>query len=686
METVYWEGEKLRNTHLFSTAAQIKMKTGNYCQHPKGSKAYFDFWKEEFRRCREGYEINGVHITGYNYFWLNYHQMDIVLNANAPTSRKIRGFPRFALMQYHFFKLVEYAEKVGKHICLLKPRGTGYSEIASAMGARDYTFSDKYENSVKHHKIFYFASELPFLNKDGVVSKAFENVNYLYSNTQGAMKHLRHEKDQDTAMHYKASMKKTDGTIEQTGGEIIGRVVDNVDKVRGARGYKLFFEEAGAFKNLEKAVEVARALVEEGGVITGTMVVWGTANEGNEIEGFRKIFSNPSAYNFVKFKNVWGDDNTDINTVPLNPLDYIEEDDDAPGCGMFLPRWAFMNRFLDEDGNPKKQEAYEYIVKERKKKESDPGAYHLFVGDNPIYPEEALRRKTGSPFNVAKLSKQLSDIRNKHTDNPVEKGYLHWVYKKGTNEVTGVEWEKNPKGNISITEHPQKNIDGRPYINLYVGGIDSIDKGTSESASTAGSQFCILIKKRTLGTGGNQYVCKYNERPLDVRDAYENSLKILTYYDCLANLEDSKISIIAYYREKKLLRRLIQRPRIARPDKATMKHSYLIGTPASEKIINHYVNLIKEYVNDFCHNIYYVDMLEQLRDYDVNNRTPYDIIAAMGMCEIYDEEIATIAPKLPNQQSEWKDIGWFTNSKGYKEFGVIENKQFKFNENGGLYS
>ena len=55
--------------------------------------------------------------------------------------------------------------------------------------------------------------------------------------------------------------------------------------------------------------------------------------------------------------------------------------------------------------------------------------------------------------------------------------------------------------------------------NLYVGGIDSIDIGTADSAnpSNKASSFCIVIKKRVLGLDNPQYVAMYKDRPKDPR-------------------------------------------------------------------------------------------------------------------------------------------------------------------------
>ena len=56
----------------FLEARNTKLKTGHYTSFYFGSKAYRDFWNEEYRRCREGMTVNGYTIPGTYYYFLNY--------------------------------------------------------------------------------------------------------------------------------------------------------------------------------------------------------------------------------------------------------------------------------------------------------------------------------------------------------------------------------------------------------------------------------------------------------------------------------------------------------------------------------------------------------------------------------------------------------------------------------------
>lgn len=46
------------------------------------------------------------------------------------------------------------------------------------------------------------------------------------------------------------------------------------------------------------------------------------------------------------------------------------------------------------------------------------------------------------------------------------------------------------------------------------------------------------------------------------------------------------------------------------------------------------------------------------------------------MAELADEELSGVVPReIEDTNEEWQDIGWYTDEKGYKHFGVIPKQQ-----------
>jgi hypothetical protein len=59
------------------------------------------------------------------------------------------------------------------------------------------------------------------------------------------------------------------------------------------------------------------------------------------------------------------------------------------------------------------------------------------------------------------------------------------------------------------------------------------------------------------------------------------------------------------------------------------------------------------------------------------------MVAAMGLCELADEELHGVTAKEINHfNNEFQDVGYYVDENGYKKFGIIPNKnkpQVNFN-------
>lgn len=107
----------------FTEARRIKQETGSYCTYPKGSKKYMDFWKEQYKRCNEGFISNGYRITGDNYFFLNFYRLKDISSARIAGSGRSSTFPSFYSKQYEYFHYIEICKMTDHDVCALKARG-----------------------------------------------------------------------------------------------------------------------------------------------------------------------------------------------------------------------------------------------------------------------------------------------------------------------------------------------------------------------------------------------------------------------------------------------------------------------------------------------------------------------------------------------------------------------------------
>lgn len=174
-----------------------------------------------------------------------------------------------------------------------------------------------------------------------------------------------------------------------------------------------------------------------------------------------------------------------------------------------------------------------------------------------------------------------------------------------------------------------------------------------------------------MGQADPMYVAMYKTRPRDIREAYDTSIKLLTWYNCKAVLESTRTAIITYFRSQKALHLLMKRPKSTMPN-VTKGNPNMYGAPATIKVIQHYRELITDFILDYSFTIGFIEMLEQFLDYSDEKKKFFDIVAAAGMAELGDEELSVRHPTVKEPESgEFRDIGYYYDGNGKKRFGII---------------
>ena len=511
---------------------------------------------------------------------------------------------------------------------------------------------------VRNSKSYYTASAENYLLKNGVLQKVWDILEFLNQNTEGGLRHARMKKNDP--MWKRASVLTTKGEESGWMAEIFGQIVDNPRKLRGARVEYLFMEEAGSYPDLITVWNQSEPLVKLLGKRIGVRCAWGTGGDssGAALFGLESLFLNPQAFDVLPYLNTYNKENAPVLT------------------GFFVPSFTCLPAFMDHRGVTDENKARAYYEEIRKTKLDNPQNYLLHCSEYCFYPQEALSRKGENQFDQVKLSEQLTKIQNltNKDDLPI-RGNLSYNYKDGTDEVVGVRFTRDPNGPIIVSEMPMTDDLGNPISNLYVAGIDSIDHAEDDSVvGDKGSKFCITVKKRTFGNSGNKYVCMYLERPKSVKTAYENALKILMWYNCKANLEDTKIGFRQWLTGQKLhYKYLMKRP--ASATSSNKRTDNLWGTPGSERMIKHGLELVSTFIDEFYYNINIEEILIQMQNFSYTMKGRYDVILAICYTEIADEDMVGILAKKEDTLTEWElgggDVGFYYNEQGTKQYGII---------------
>lgn len=643
----------------FTEAAIAKKKTGKYTTYPRGSRTHRKHWEEEMRRCKEGHVVNGYRVTGDHYFFLNYYILMNVRDVEAAGQGRTETQPDFWAKHYEYFHYIELCERLKRDVIAFKSRGVGFSEIATALGVRPYTTTPNY-NAV------YVAYSEGLL--EPTIAKAWAQLEYLNSETEGAFRRIRQNINQQWKKQ--ASKKTAGGEVSGHMAEITGIVVDNSRKLRGRRIDRLIYEESGSNPILKETYIKGNALVELLGKKIGTRVVFGTGGDtGPALSALDTMFKDPEAFKGLPYKHKYTRDGRESLTGYFLPAYSCVIGFEDPETG----KWV---NAMDHRGVTNTALARAYYEHERRRLAHLPAELIDYCAEYCFYPEEALIKQGQNDFNQVLLAEQYTEIeihKNPSIVKP-ERGRFFWTYNKA-GVIDGVRWQPDPTGPVYLSEHPVMGEDNTPLRNLYVAGIDSIDHGKEDSVvGDKGSKFAIVIKKRTHGIDqGNMYVCRYMERPPDVRTAYTIAAQILWYFGCKANLEDTKISFRSWLREKKWDHKmLMRRPNYAIDPNRRSKGNTLWGTPGSDKMIKHGLELIGSFIEDYYYKMNDVEMIEQLQKFDYDLKGQFDLVLAMVYAEIGDEDMFDLRVRENINTSEnFRHVGYYKDEYGRKQYGVI---------------
>lgn len=677
--------QRLHDTDKFRQAAIFFQQHGCYTLAPRGTTDYNKYWEQETDRCINGYTApDGEGITGYNYFYLNYSPI-MRLKEEEYTDRegnlrkrrqRILEFPSFWDYDYYYFCAIEQAELEGKHMAVLKCRQRGYSFKGGSMLVRNYML-------IPGSKNFAIASEQKFLIGDGLLTKAWQIMDFLDKHTAWAKQRLV-----STRMERTSGYKITDEFGKQTEqgylSSITGITLKNdPERVRGTRAKLVLWEEGGKFPSLLDAWRIEQPSVEtDDGKAFGLMIAFGTGGtEGASFEGLKELFYKPKSYNVLSFPNIW--DECRENTE----------------CAFFVPAYSNLESFdddgnqvyMDKDGNSYKEKAIQNLIDQRNKVK-DGGASQQsidrFISERPIRPAEAVLELGKNIFPRKLLMDQLTRIRtNKKLQSMKHIVDLEWdgngqvkATEKPSGDITNYPLKKGdkPHGSVVIWEYPVKD----PPLGLYIGGCDPYDHDDSFTNSL-GSTF-IFKRVRAGEAWTDVIVAEYSGRPDTAEEYYENVRKLLTFYNARLLFENERKGIYPYFTNKHCDYLLADQPdKIISEVFKDSKVQRRKGCHMTKQIRAYGEGLILEWLLDEfeeghpnVERVYSEPLIEELIENDgVRN---VDRVIALCMVMIYREELYQVkvsSAKEQNKQVELFEMPlfskqWFEEDSSTSEDGM----------------
>lgn len=714
MSTVRDNSGKWLDTSVFRKAGETFMKNGYYCPDPYGSPAWYEFWKEERRRCLKGYEVDGHKITGNYYFYLNYcpiQKVDI-LNATGRRANKIKGFPDFWDGDYNYFWIREIARDGilealhvpkeeqarinalpdeerfpilreyydtlglffdplpdqldgGLDLILGKARRRGFSfKNASVAVCNFFHRPHSYTMLIAYEKKYLFPG------KKTIFGKCKEYINFVNEHTAWKM-----PSDYiNTQQHIRASYKETKDGVDIEKGfmseiEAIS-FKDNPDAGRGADAYDIIGEEVGAWGTpggLKNTIAAMRSSSEAGMFKTGMMTMFGTSGdmEGGTVD-FADLFRRPKANGFMSFKDRWGKFKEKVE-------------------GFFFPKHMNTEGFYDENGNSDMEAAKQAELLTRKTL-IDNGATSTEIQkrmqEEPLDSAEAFALVAANTFPVVELQAQLDKVIAMNLQaikgTPVK---LHYVDGKIT--ATPI-LDGSAKPITSFKDIPL-DIQGCPIIyefpadppaGLYKIGYDPIRQ--EHGTSLAG---IIVYKGTQVGSYTHdipvaEYVGRYDD-PDDIDRVAEMFADL---FNTKVMYENEVTGVKNYFRRIKRLSLLALQPdTVISKNIKKSKVARVYGCHMNEQLKDAGERYVKSWlltVLDYDENdnpvrvidrIYSIRLLEELISYF--RKGNFDLVSALFMCMFQVQEEV-----LGKEYGEEEDT---PKSKKYRQLMEMMQTNFK---------
>ena len=678
----------LENADYFRQAALHYQKHGCYTflkPNSNPNSEYRKFWDREIKRCLEGClrESDGAWISGFNYWFLNYHPM--MVNKIEPGRKKairVEDFPFFFEGILWRFLYINSAREQGHHAIELARRGCGKSHSLAAIMAHNLILGENTESRKRVITVLTaYQKEYLSDSKDGTLSKFKPAINFSFSNTPFPHLTLKNSPNEMTwQMGYKDEYGIERGSLNQV---LAVSAKDDSEKLRGKRGW-ILYEEMGSFKGLLSLYDITRKSVEDGDYTFACQYLIGTAAEDeSDFSSAKTLLYSPEGYNILPLSNV-----------------YDRPKQGKPTFGYFFPSYVNRAGCYNKDGVSDVVKALIEVLMQRYKAKysADPKSVLRVIAEDPITPAEAIIKVKAAFFPVTALTERLQQLdTDVHSFDDVYIGKLT-ISKGGEVEFRptsdepirkyGV--ENDTPGAIEIFELPEKDRSGKVPNTRYIIGHDPVDNDQAESSS--------LSSTFVLDLWTDKIVAEYTGRQAFAEDNFEIVRLLCLFYNTKCLYESNKKGIYAYFAKMNCTHLLADTPEYLR-DKQLVKYSSFgsnqKGVNATAAINNYANGLIRDWLMKPVTMITTIDDVEQevvtqnlffLRNRALieeliafNPEINVDRIRALGMVMLYREEKMVLYQGNPSRDKDITPSDYIGNDPFF-----VNNYDKRFNKSVNL--
>jgi hypothetical protein len=641
-----------------------------------GTKAYEEWWDEQFDRCLNGYQTGGIFITGRYYYYLNFQ---IITGLFGPQ------YPWIVDLDIEYFLLIDWIKKFHKvGIISLKARRKGLSEKAEGIINHGLRFIDKYRAGISAGQQKYV---------DGLTEKLIHG----FGNTPLELR-LNYTKLDENLFQtgYKVTSDVGGERIEGYAGNVrFATMHDKSNKLEGYYFHDSFYEESGHYDNLEEAHGSIDPALTFGSIRKGTNYIFGTAGDiSSSSKAFQKFWHEAEKLGFIKF---WVPGNrmhypfmvNSRSGEPYNPMDKKVEKAVDPITGAEYDPIPNLRKYKPEQriGMEDVDSAKINILKEREKylKLGDRKSLRKALKSFPLTEEEAWTTGGNNNFDAEILNDCMNNLmmaESQHT-----KWVLDWAVTK--DQETGETVKEFP---LRVIARPANEKDKdynivyvkeRPnptYKDLDIGGIDSYNQDQSATSDSLGAMYVGRRKDNWIGYQGHDKgiipIAEYYDRPPRKEIFFDNCLKIAVWYNLIGNVMISAEydNIINYFKENGGRKFLAPRPRSFESKKSTQEHKYGAKMTSHSKPLA--LGIAQSWVLDSAQYCVFLRLIKDYLAYDEEKiESDWDGADAWMLILMRIEDMRTAPRKVLNNE-EYSE----------NEYDLSEGMPiFKLQNNGEVY-
>jgi hypothetical protein len=685
------------------------------------------FWKEEKRKCIEGYWSSGKWMPGPLYYYINFHNIQFEDESSVaqafglPFLRDIdwelfllyeecRGFSGFTndkkrtcdrrygpekelsiklkriteaeantmeyvpareyLRKHHGKDLGKPLYKnSAKHFMSIQARGSGKSYSTSAIVAHNFLFdgATDYDDYLDRRKLKQYTSSESII---GAIDTKYTEplvakVKTAFELLPGAFQMGDLEYPAPMAVGYFGSLQPNKYiTATQSKSKLYHRTFkDNPIAANGTRANLVALDEVGFMYNIKESWGAIEAI--QASKAKKNLVIWALGT-GGLVSGRAALYA---------------------ESIFRNPNDYncIEFEDifeHRGKIGYFVPYSKTMNEFKDKPNFDTNDELARIFIENKRqiaKKSPDPTVYQTEIINGPMVPSEAFLVLEGAFFPTLQLKEQLAEVEGGKFRKYMEasfKGHISFNEKNEPEFYT--EQDAQPirkfplnrnddkKGCIELWVKPQKNLEGVIPRGTYIAGIDVVDKDKSSTDSLPS----IFVMNRYT----RQIVAEYTGRTSEAKDFYEVCRKLLLYYNAIGMYEKNLIGLYNHFDQHKCTYLLADTPyQLRSSDTYKAGTNTSKGINASSVVNSEARNMIKSWLQErisqtsetrVYETIYSPAALTELIMW--NPQGNFDRVSALGMLMWLD---STMFKEVTQRVAEVKT---FLDNDYFGKMGVLK--------------